>query len=74
MIFPVIRKEEEVEVEDQIEEKISFFGLKNYPVKQIQMQKVGPNHHKNRVILLRFEAGPIGASGGLKHMCDDYLR
>ena len=37
------------------------------------MKKVGPNQYKKMGEFLRVEAGPVGTSGGLKHMCNDCL-
>ena len=43
-------------------------------MKQMQMKKVGLNQCKKMVEFIRVEAGPVGASTGLKFMLDDCLR
>ena len=68
------KRKEKLKMKLKKQKQVSIFGLKNYPVKQIQMKKVRKNQYKKLGEFVRVESGPVGKSGGVNHMCDDCMR
>ena len=41
------KRKEKLRIKLKKQKQINFFGLKYFPVKQMQMKKVGPNQYEN---------------------------